>query len=88
MVKIKAEYNNTVIAFGSNGAVLSKRSQSELIDLAIITQDSQNPNLKKLFVELPSIDDLRKMKMDEKIREYKSEQKIKTKNTKVETTRK
>lgn len=88
MIEIKAEYHNTAVAFGSSGAVLSKRSQSDLLDLAIMAQDSKNPNLIKLFVELPSLDELRNMKMREKIQKINAEKKVTTKTKKVETTKK
>lgn len=72
MIKIKAEYGNTIIAFGDNGVVLSKRSQSDLVNLGIIAHESKNPNLIKLFESLPSIDDLRRTKLEAAIQKYQA----------------
>lgn len=86
MIEIKAEYLNTAVAFGSSGAVLSKRTQSELVDLAIMAQESKNPTLLKFFVSIPPVEDLRRMKLEENIQKYKKQTTTKTK--KVETRKK
>jgi hypothetical protein len=64
MVKVKDQYLATVIAFGKSGQALSKRSQDELQDLAIMALRSNNPSLLRLFEEpLPSLEELLKSKM-------------------------
>lgn len=64
MVSIKTEFRNTVIGFNNSGIVLSKRSEEDLIDLAIMAHSSGNPSLLILFETLPSIDELKKAKME------------------------
>lgn len=62
-IKIKKEYLKTVVAFGSNGFSLEKRSPEELIELAIISFN--NKSLQNLFENpLPDIEELKKMKME------------------------
>jgi hypothetical protein len=56
-------YNNTVIAFNNSGVVLKDRSHSDLIDLGIMAHQSKNPNLLKLFQNLPDLATLQLMKM-------------------------
>lgn len=58
-------YHNTVIAFNNSGVVLKDRSQSDLIDLAIMARESGDPTLLKLFETLPELPELRIMKMRE-----------------------
>lgn len=43
---------------------LSEHSEKELIQLAIIALNSNNPNLKKLFSSLPSLNELIEDKID------------------------
>ncbi len=86
MVTIKAEYHNTVVAFGTSGVALSKRSQSDLVDLAIMAHESKDPGLLKFFDNIPSIDDLRRMKLEVNIQKYKKQ--TSTKPKKVETRKK
>lgn len=64
MVIIKKSHTNTVIAFNNSGIPLNRRSQSDLIDLAIMGRKSKNPLILNAFEEpLPSLDELIKMKM-------------------------
>jgi hypothetical protein len=58
-------YDNTVIAFNNSGVVLKDRSQSDLIDLAIMARESGDRSLIKLFEALPELSELRNMKMQE-----------------------
>lgn len=60
--KIKKEFETTVIAFGTSGLPLGKRD--DIDELAIIAQESQNPNLVQLFDILPPLDQLKKTKTD------------------------
>lgn len=62
MVKIKNEYLKTVVAFGSNGFCLGKRTYEELIDLALMSYN--NNGLQNFFeTPLPTADELRNIKM-------------------------
>jgi hypothetical protein len=62
-LSIKPAYYNTVIAFNNSGVVLKDRSDSDLIDLAIMARKSGNPNLIILFEKLPELPELQLMKM-------------------------
>jgi hypothetical protein len=62
-ISINPAYFNTVIAFNNSGVVLKDRSEADLIDLAIMAQESANPNLKILFNQLPELPTLKLMKM-------------------------
>lgn len=62
-ISVNPSYFNTVIAFNNSGVVLKDRSQSDLIDLAIMAHESGNPNLIKLFNDLPELPVLKLMKM-------------------------
>jgi hypothetical protein len=62
MVKIKNEYLRTVVAFGSNGFCLERRTYDELIDLAIMSYN--NKSLQIFFeMPLPTVEELKNMKM-------------------------
>lgn len=63
MVIIKKEFINAVIAFGDSGVRLEKRSQKDLVDLGIIALSSKDPSLLKLFEALPSMQELKRLKM-------------------------
>ncbi len=93
MIKIKAEYGNTIIAFGDNGVSLKKRTEGEIINLGIIAHESKDPSLLNLFEVLPSVDELRRLKLEANIRKYQPAPvepvvKAKTKVKKVETKKK
>lgn len=64
MITIKPDYRNTVIGFNNSGIVLSERSQGDLIDLAILAHSSADPSIVELFETLPSLDALKKAKME------------------------
>ena len=87
MIKIKAEYGNTIIAFGDNGVSLKKRTEAELVNLGIIAHESQDPTLLKLFESLPSIDQLRRMKLEANIQKYQTKIQTVQPVTKIKTTK-
>lgn len=60
----REEYGNTAIGFNNSGIVLKNRSLADLIDLGIMALRSGDPGLLKLFEVLPTLEALRKMKMD------------------------
>jgi hypothetical protein len=62
-LSIHPAFYNTVIAFNNSGVVLKDRSQSDLIDLAIMARNSNNPELLKLFESIPELPVLQRMKM-------------------------
>ncbi len=78
MVTIKQDYLNTVIGFNNSGVVLKERSQEDLVDLAIMAHKSQDPGLLKLFEVLPSLDALKKMKMEAMIKKHSNHGEKKT----------
>lgn len=64
MITIKTSYRNTVIAYNNSGVPLQRRSQEELIDLAIIGRKSGDPTILDVFTKpLPSLEQLLKLKM-------------------------
>lgn len=63
MIQIKPEFQKAVVAFGGNGLCLDKRSQVELLELAIIAAGSNDPTLTRLFVSLPSLQELQLIKL-------------------------
>lgn len=58
-IKLKEEAKKKYIAFGKTAKVLGERSSEDIRDLAIMAQESGNPNLKILFDELPPLDELK-----------------------------
>ena len=59
MIKIKDSHLNARVAFGASAQPLGERSESEVLDLAIMAQRSGDSSLLKLFDEpLPSLDEL------------------------------
>lgn len=66
-LKIKSQYQDTKIAFGSRSKPLKERTQEELRDLAIIAIESNNPNLTRLFEQLPTLDELKNEKVSKAI---------------------
>lgn len=64
MIKIKDTCSSAVIAFGGRGVSLSKRTESELVDLGIIAHTSRDPTIINLFESLPSLDELKKRKLE------------------------
>ncbi len=60
-VKIKKQFESTIVAFGNSGLPLGKRN--DILDLAIIAQQSQDPSLIQLFEELPPLADLQNQKI-------------------------
>jgi hypothetical protein len=62
-LKIKPQYKDTVIAFQDNGIALDKRTQKELIDLALLAHSSQDKMLMDFFELLPSVAELSRTKM-------------------------
>lgn len=77
MITIKRNFLKTVIAFGDSGLSLGKRSQEDLVDLAILAHSSQDPTLLQLFEKLPPMEALRKAKMDGIVKNVKSDRKTK-----------
>lgn len=64
MLKIKSTHWNTVIAFNNSGVPVGKRSQADLIDLAIIGLQSGHKAVLDVFEEpLPSLQELKAQKM-------------------------
>lgn len=75
-LKIKKLYSTTRVAFGASGLPLNKRTREEILDLAIIAQESKNPNILVFFEgDLPDLDQLKKQKMQIQI--AKAKQKLK-----------
>ena len=63
-LKIKKNFQNTVIAYNNSGIPLKGRSEDDITDLAIMAVESNDPSLINLFEDkLPSIKDLVKIKM-------------------------
>ncbi|WPV66278.1 hypothetical protein [Chitinophaga sp. LS1] len=60
-IKLKKQSESVVVAFGTSGLPLSQRD--DLLDLAIIAQQSQDPTLLSHFEELPPLDQLLKEKV-------------------------
>lgn len=60
-IKIKEQYRNCVIGFNGSAIPLGLRSQGDLVDLALLAI-SANHHTEK-FEVLPSLADLRRMKM-------------------------
>lgn len=63
-ILIRSEFSDTAIGFNNSGVVLKNRSYADLIDLGIMTHRSGDPGLLKLFEVLPTLEDLKKIKMD------------------------
>lgn len=64
MIKIKRSHENTVIAYNNSGVPLNRRSQDDLLDLAIIGRKSKDQLILNVFEEpLPQLDGLIKLKM-------------------------
>lgn len=75
ILTVKNIYRNTVIAFNNSGVSLGNRTESDLLDLAIMALSSKNPNLLKLFESLPGINTLKELKMkhaEQKNKPYQS----------------
>lgn len=76
--KIKDEHAEKYVAFagGKRGRILLKdRSQEDLAKLALIAQDSQNPDLLDLFEgELPSVTDLKAAQVKNEVNKLDSTQ--------------
>jgi hypothetical protein len=72
MLKIKKLYQKTRMAFGASGLPLGKRSKDEILDLAIIARESNNPTILDFFEEIPELHDLRKMKLGVKVSQNKA----------------
>jgi hypothetical protein len=71
-IKIKKEFKKTVIGFNNSGLPLGERDDLDV--LAKIAQESQNPELLKLFEgELPSISKLKKVKTDKELSHVQSQ---------------
>ncbi|SFW15874.1 hypothetical protein SAMN05661012_00318 [Chitinophaga sancti] len=60
-IKIKKQSESAIVAFGNSGLPLSQRD--DLLDLAIIARQSQDPTLLNHFEELPPLDQLLKQKV-------------------------
>ena len=60
-IKIKKQSETAIVAFGNSGLPLSERD--DLLDLAIIARQSQDPTLLNHFEELPPLDQLLKQKV-------------------------
>lgn len=64
MLTIKNSSKDTVIAFNNSGVPVGKRSQADLIDLAIIGHESGHKAILEVFEgPLPSLQDLKAWKM-------------------------
>lgn len=62
MLRIKEEYQRTVIGFAGSGAPLGMRSQKDLLELALLAHRSGHH--KEKFDVLPSLQELQLLKMD------------------------
>lgn len=62
VIKIKEEHKNEVVAFGSNALPLSKRP--DLIEFAIMVRETNHYRFTNFFEQLPSLEQLKKMKVD------------------------
>lgn len=71
---IKEEFKQTVVAFGNSGLPLGMLTADKVLDLAIIARESNSPSMIRYFKEpLPSLEDLRKARVDVKLNEIKKE---------------
>lgn len=64
-ITIKKEFQQTVIAFGNNGLPLNNRPVLDIINLGIIARESNDKSILKLFDQLPTLAELKAMKMQE-----------------------
>lgn len=64
MLEIKKSHKDTVIAFNNSGVPLGKRSQADLLDLAILGLESGHRIILDAFVKLPSLESLKKKKLE------------------------
>ena len=65
---IKRNYKSAVICFGNSGLPLGQRD--DIDDLAIMAHESNNPNLLKLFQELPSLEALKKARVEKQLQKF------------------
>ncbi len=63
-LKIKEEHKDAKVGFNNSGAPLGKRSQKDLIDLAIMGH-KHNPRFKDFFETLPTLEQLQEAKGEE-----------------------
>ena len=70
MVTIKEEFKNKRVAFGKSANPLYKRSEAELIELAIIGLESGDKSIISLFEEkgFPSLFALKKARTDSQLK--------------------
>lgn len=59
-IKIKEEFKAEVVGFNNSGLPLGKRSQADLIDLALMAHKA--PGFRRYFEKLPSIKQLTEAK--------------------------
>lgn len=78
LAKIKSQYASTVVAFGNSGLPLGERD--DIDQLALMAQESKNPNLIKYFEVLPSAAELKKQDTDNALK--KSVAAVRSKKTK------
>lgn len=62
---IKEEFKTKRVAFGKSAAFLGERD--DIDDLAIMAQESKNPNLIRLFKVLPELSVLKKAKTESQL---------------------
>lgn len=64
---IKEEFKSTLIVFNGGGRkTLGEREDIDV--LAIMALESQNPDLLKLFEELPTLDELKKSQVESQLK--------------------
>lgn len=59
-LKLKKAHHDTVVGFNNSAKPLGHRD--DLVDLAIMAQESNQRSLQELFEELPSLAELKKIK--------------------------
>lgn len=71
--RIKKQYLQTTVAFGSSGLPLGMRPQHEIDQLAIIALNSKDRRLLDLFEETPSESELKKSKVEKELQTVRSQ---------------
>lgn len=71
LLEIAPGFEGFVVGFNGKALKLSERSQSDLLDLAIMAV-KYDQSLTKLFKSLPSAEELDKVKFDDAINKYEA----------------
>lgn len=67
-IKIKEGKGGTIISFGKGSGPIEKRSNDDLIELAIMAHESQDPTILDLFDDLPKLNALKQYKTDKTLK--------------------